>query len=102
MVMHTVIEPKILYFGSSVVLISTMNEDHTANLAPMSSAWWLNQSCILGMSSRSDCAEFDSGKRMCSQSPISGHGARNRTAYLANRTKSCTGNESSAGLPVRG
>jgi len=51
--MHTVIKPKILYFGTSVVLISTMNQDGTPNLAPMSSAWWLNQSCMLGMSSRS-------------------------------------------------
>lgn len=55
--MHKVIEPKILYFGSSVVLISTMNEDGTANLAPMSSAWWLNQSCMLGMSSRSQTVQ---------------------------------------------
>ncbi|MEC0240149.1 flavin reductase family protein [Paenibacillus dokdonensis] len=51
--MHKVIQPKILYFGSSVVLISTLNEDGTPNLAPMSSAWWLNQSCMLGMSSKS-------------------------------------------------
>ncbi|ASS68627.1 MULTISPECIES: flavin reductase family protein [unclassified Paenibacillus] len=51
--MHRVIEPNILYFGTSVVLISTLNEDGTPNLAPMSSAWWLNRSCMLGMSSRS-------------------------------------------------
>ncbi|MFC5470909.1 flavin reductase family protein [Cohnella suwonensis] len=51
--MHKVIEPNILYFGTPVVLISTKNEDGSANLAPMSSAWWLNQSCMLGMSSRS-------------------------------------------------
>ncbi|SDN34896.1 NADH-FMN oxidoreductase RutF, flavin reductase (DIM6/NTAB) family [Paenibacillus sp. yr247] len=51
--MHKVIEPKILYFGTPVVLISTLNEDGSANLAPMSSAWWLNQSCMLGMSRRS-------------------------------------------------
>jgi len=51
--MHKVIEPKILYFGTPVVLISTLNEDHSVNLAPMSSAWWLNQSCMLGMSSSS-------------------------------------------------
>lgn len=38
---------------SSIVLISTMNEDGTANLAPMSSAWWLNRSCMLGISSKS-------------------------------------------------
>lgn len=51
--MHKVVEPNILYFGTPVVLISTLNEDHSANLAPMSSAWWLNQSCMLGMSSSS-------------------------------------------------
>ncbi|GIP23394.1 flavin reductase family protein [Paenibacillus sp. J22TS3] len=55
--MHTVIEPKILYFGTSVVLISSLNEDGTANLAPMSSAWWLNQSCMLGLSSKSQTVQ---------------------------------------------
>ncbi|MCE7736589.1 MAG: flavin reductase family protein [Candidatus Heimdallarchaeota archaeon] len=51
--MHKVIEPKILYFGTPVVLISTLNEDGSTNLAPISSAWWLGQSCMLGMSTRS-------------------------------------------------
>ncbi|SFE63059.1 NADH-FMN oxidoreductase RutF, flavin reductase (DIM6/NTAB) family [Paenibacillus catalpae] len=55
--MHTVIEPKILYFGTSVVLISTINEDGTPNLAPISSAWWLNQSCMLGISSKSQTVQ---------------------------------------------
>ena len=32
------VEPAILYFGTPVVLISTVNEDGTSNLAPMSSA----------------------------------------------------------------
>jgi flavin reductase (DIM6/NTAB) family NADH-FMN oxidoreductase RutF len=50
--MHHVIEPKIMYFGTPIVLISTLNEDGTPNLAPMSSAWWLNQSCMLGLSTR--------------------------------------------------
>ncbi|QHW35033.1 flavin reductase family protein [Paenibacillus rhizovicinus] len=54
--MHVEIEPKILYFGSSIVLISTMNVDGTPNLAPMSSAWWLNRSCMLGLSSKSQTA----------------------------------------------
>jgi len=54
---HVEIEPKILYFGSSIVLISTMNEDGTANLAPMSSAWWLNRSCMLGLSSKSQTVQ---------------------------------------------
>jgi flavin reductase (DIM6/NTAB) family NADH-FMN oxidoreductase RutF len=49
--MHRTIEPTILYFGTPVALISTLNEDGTPNLAPMSSAWWLGWSCMLGLGS---------------------------------------------------
>lgn len=45
------IEPKILYFGTPVVLISTLNEDNTPNLAPMSSAWSLGWFVTLGLGS---------------------------------------------------
>ena len=51
------IEPKILYFGTPVVLVSTLNEDGSANLAPMSSAWWLGQSCMLGLGQASKTVE---------------------------------------------
>jgi flavin reductase (DIM6/NTAB) family NADH-FMN oxidoreductase RutF len=51
--MHAVIDPAILYFGTPVVLISTRNADGSANLAPMSSAWWLGRSCVLGLGARS-------------------------------------------------
>ncbi len=47
--MHQVTQPAILYFGTPVVLISTTNEDESFNLAPMSSAWWLGQRCVLGL-----------------------------------------------------
>jgi flavin reductase (DIM6/NTAB) family NADH-FMN oxidoreductase RutF len=47
--MHRTIEPTILYFGTPVVLLSTVNPDGTANLAPMSSAWWLGWTCMLGL-----------------------------------------------------
>ncbi|HWM03167.1 MAG TPA: flavin reductase family protein [Actinophytocola sp.] len=47
--MHQVTPLKVLYFGTPVVLVSTRNEDGSANLAPMSSAWWLGQSCLLGL-----------------------------------------------------
>lgn len=47
--MHRTIEPTILYFGTPVALISTLNPDGTPNLAPMSSAWWLGWSCMLGL-----------------------------------------------------
>jgi flavin reductase (DIM6/NTAB) family NADH-FMN oxidoreductase RutF len=49
--MHIVPGIKVLYFGTPVVLVSTRNEDGTANLAPMSSAWWLDQSAVLGLGS---------------------------------------------------
>lgn len=51
--MHTTIEPGILYFGTPVVLISTVNEDGSFNLAPMSSAFWLGWRCVLGLGSAS-------------------------------------------------
>jgi flavin reductase (DIM6/NTAB) family NADH-FMN oxidoreductase RutF len=53
---HTRIEPGILYFGTPVVLLSTANEDGTANLAPMSSAFWLGWRCMLGLGARSQTA----------------------------------------------
>jgi len=51
LLMHKTIEPTILYFGTPVALISTLNEDGTSNIAPMSSAWWLGWSCMLGLGS---------------------------------------------------
>jgi flavin reductase (DIM6/NTAB) family NADH-FMN oxidoreductase RutF len=51
--MHTTIDPAILYFGTPVVLVSSLNEDGSPNLAPMSSAWWLGRSCMLGFGARS-------------------------------------------------
>ncbi len=51
--MHTSIEPAILYFGTPVVLISTINPDGSANLAPMSSAFWLGWRCVLGLAATS-------------------------------------------------
>ncbi|NKQ53570.1 flavin reductase family protein [Amycolatopsis sp. K13G38] len=50
---HIPIEPAILYFGTPVVLISTRNENGSANLAPMSSAFWLGWRGMLGLSARS-------------------------------------------------
>ncbi|MBL7257201.1 flavin reductase family protein [Paractinoplanes lichenicola] len=46
---HVTIAPKILYFGTPVVLLSTENEDGSANLAPMSSAWALGDVVVLGL-----------------------------------------------------
>jgi flavin reductase (DIM6/NTAB) family NADH-FMN oxidoreductase RutF len=51
--MHHAIEPAIHYWGTPVVLVSTLNEDGSTNLAPMSSAWWLGWSCMLGLDASS-------------------------------------------------
>lgn len=54
---HIVSEPSILYFGTPVVLIGTENDDGSANLAPMSSAFWLGWRCMLGISALSKTTE---------------------------------------------
>ncbi|WP_033212841.1 flavin reductase family protein [Kitasatospora phosalacinea] len=46
---HRVIEPHVLYFGTPVVLLSTVNPDGSANLAPVSSAWALDRTVVLGL-----------------------------------------------------
>src|ERR1700728_2598067 len=51
------IEPKILYFGTPVALISSLNEDGATNLAPMSSFWALGWTLILGLLDETKTAE---------------------------------------------
>lgn len=46
---HDILDPAILYFGTPVCLLSTLNEDGSANLAPMSSVLWLGSTAVLGM-----------------------------------------------------
>ena len=55
--MHQTVEPSILYFGTPVVLISTLNENGTPNLAPISSIFWLGWRCIIGISAFSKTTE---------------------------------------------
>jgi flavin reductase (DIM6/NTAB) family NADH-FMN oxidoreductase RutF len=44
-----VIRPSVLYFGTPVLLVSTLNLDGSTNVAPMSSAWALDDRVILGL-----------------------------------------------------
>jgi flavin reductase (DIM6/NTAB) family NADH-FMN oxidoreductase RutF len=44
-----IIHPSILYFGTPVVLIGSINPDGRPNLSPMSSAWALDDRVVLGM-----------------------------------------------------
>jgi flavin reductase (DIM6/NTAB) family NADH-FMN oxidoreductase RutF len=63
--MHKTIEPTILYFGTPVALISTLNEDGSPNLAPMSSAWWLGWTCMLGLGQMGQTSENIKRTREC-------------------------------------
>jgi flavin reductase (DIM6/NTAB) family NADH-FMN oxidoreductase RutF len=51
--MHIQSEPGILYFGTPIVLTSTVNENGAFSLAPMSSAFWLGWRWILGLAAGS-------------------------------------------------
>lgn len=46
---HLTIEPTVLYVGTPVLLLSTVNADGTANLAPASSHWALDRMLVLGL-----------------------------------------------------
>lgn len=63
--MHKTIEPAIHYWGTPVVIISSVNEDGSANLAPMSSAWWLGWSCMLGLDASSQTMHNLQRQRDC-------------------------------------
>jgi flavin reductase (DIM6/NTAB) family NADH-FMN oxidoreductase RutF len=45
------IRPSILYFGTPVALVTTLNADATPNIGPMSSAWALGYSVVMGWES---------------------------------------------------
>lgn len=63
--MHVNLEPSILYFGTPVVLVTTLNENRTANIAPMSSAWWLGWNCMLGLGAKGHTAQNLLREREC-------------------------------------
>lgn len=54
---HRVIHPSVLYFGTPVVLLTTLNPDGSANISPMSSAWALGDRVVLGLSTSGQGAE---------------------------------------------
>jgi flavin reductase (DIM6/NTAB) family NADH-FMN oxidoreductase RutF len=55
--MHIKSEPAVLYFGTPVVLVSTMNKDGTTNVTPMSSCWWLGWGAMMGLQNIGKTAE---------------------------------------------
>lgn len=81
---HLGIEPAILYFGTPVVLISTRNEDGSANIPPFSSAFWLGWRCVLGVGAFSKTADnmIRTGECVVNLPSVKEAGAVNRLALL--------------------
>ncbi|MBB3428165.1 flavin reductase (DIM6/NTAB) family NADH-FMN oxidoreductase RutF [Rhizobium sp. BK312] len=50
---HIEIKPSVLYVGTPVVLITSLNPDGTTNISPMSSFWALYERVVLGLTSTS-------------------------------------------------
>ncbi|MEH7334319.1 flavin reductase family protein [Neobacillus drentensis] len=43
------IKPKIMYYGTPTLLLTTLNEDGSTNISPMSSSWALGDCIVLGI-----------------------------------------------------
>ena len=84
---HIVGEPSILYLGTPVVLISTENEDGSANLGPMSSAFWLGWRCMLGLDASSKTTEnlIRTGQCVLNLPSVENVGAVNSLARLTGK-----------------
>ncbi|SEN81894.1 flavin reductase family protein [Lihuaxuella thermophila] len=52
-----IIHPNILYYGTPVLLLSTLNEDHSTNITPISSSWALGDCIVLGLGVESKAFE---------------------------------------------
>ena len=84
------IEPKILYFGTPVALLSSLNEDGSTDLAPISSFWALGWTLLLGSFTGTKTAHNVARHRECVvnlPSPEMWHNVEKLAS--ANRKKSC-------------
>ncbi len=59
------IQPSVLYFGTPVALITTLNADGTANISAMSSVWALGDRVILGLGTDGQCVRNLRRDREC-------------------------------------
>ncbi len=80
---HISINPTVLYIGTPVALITTLNIDGTTNISPMSSSWALFDRVVLGMSSTSKGREKRySRTRAGDQFSILTYGQRSRRSRV--------------------
>ncbi|WP_353814716.1 flavin reductase family protein [Agromyces sp. SYSU T00266] len=84
---HTAISPAILYFGTQVSLLSTVDETGHPNLAPNSSVWWLGQTAVLGVAARSQTGRnlLANGEAVINLPSVEGVDAVDRLALTTGR-----------------
>jgi len=82
------IRPSVLYFGTPVALVTTLDERGGANITPMSSAWALGDRLVLGLSAQSQgCANLLRGGEAVVNLPDPPlHAAIERIARTTGRT----------------
>jgi hypothetical protein len=84
------IEPKILYFGTPAALVSSLNEDGSTHLAPISSFCALRWTLILGLLTETETADNVARHRECVVNLPSPEMWQNvQKAGPDNRKKSC-------------
>ena len=54
---HETMNPSILYYGTPVIILSTLNEDGSTNLSPLSSSWALGDCLVLGIGTQGKAYE---------------------------------------------
>jgi hypothetical protein len=89
--MHTVIEPKIMYFGTSVVLISTLNEER--HLQSRSDVIGLVVKPVLYVRNEQqvlNCPKLDPNERMRTKFAVDGSYSRCRRVDATDGQQSCT------------
>lgn len=59
------IKPKVLYFGTPVALITTIDQDDRSNIGPISSAWALGDHLVVGLGCDSKTYENLIGAKEC-------------------------------------
>ncbi|MGQ8870996.1 flavin reductase family protein [Paenibacillus sp. TSA_86.1] len=54
---HETINPSILYYGTPVIILSTLNKEGSTNLSPLSSSWALGDCLVLGLGTQGKAYE---------------------------------------------
>ncbi len=86
---HVQLQPPVLYFGTPVSLVSMLNADGSANLAPISSSWYLGYTAVIGVGEGNQTLDNlrRHGECVLNLPSAAQHGAVERLAPLTGRSE---------------